>query len=192
VMMRRWLCSSVYSYIQMKDVKIHINEQQARIIEADIRLFILHMENPNSQTQASLEGLFATFLADITDIIATSTGEMRVPGRAYDIFTGFTDLLRKDFRKEHSVNYYADKLNISQRYLSMAVKEVSNQSVTFFINQMLMLEACWMLRSTTYNVQEITDHLHFSAATVFCKFFKRHAGISPLAYRDGLPSDMDE
>lgn len=188
VMMRKGLCSSVYSYTQMKEHKVHITDEQAKIIEADIRLLIMHIENPNSQTQTSLEGLFCTFLADIIDILANTTGVMKEPSRAYDIFTGFTNLLRKDFREEHSVNYYADKLNISQRYLSMAVREVSNQSVTYFINQMLMLEACWMLRSTTYNVQEITDQLHFSGATVFCKFFKRHSGMSPLAYRDSQPS----
>ena len=189
ILARRSFLTSFYHFNSLEAPLVHTSKEQALMLEADLRLLIYHIKHPNSQTYSTLECLYGVFLSDLLAILNDSNGLIKQPNRAQEIFQGFADLLKKDFKEEHSVNYYADKLNISQRYLAMAVREVNNQSVTYFINQMLIIEACWLLKSTTFNVQQITDKLHFSESTVFCKFFKRHTGMSPLAYRE---NEQDE
>lgn len=181
---RQSLLTSAYSYNMYNEYVLHANKKQANLLEADLRLIISHIDFPGPQTYTALQALCRVFLVDLLSMMDPAQESTKLSKRSYDIFSNFMTLLKRDYREEHSVNYYADKLNITHRYLGMAVKEVSNQSIMFFINEMLIIEACKLLKTTNYNVQEITDKLNFSDPTVFCKFFKRHTGMTPLSYRD--------
>lgn len=52
-----------------------------------------------------------------------------------------------------------------------------------YINQMLLMEASWLLQSTDLNITEIAEHLHFADQSSFGKFFHRMKGVSPKGFR---------
>lgn len=45
------------------------------------------------------------------------------------------------------------------------------------------MEARNLLLTTTLQVGEVAAQLGFGDAAVFCKFFRRHVGCTPLAFR---------
>lgn len=100
------------------------------------------------------------------------------------ILRNFKDLLARHFRTERTVQFYADRLFINPKYLSQVVKEESDQSPSEWVNEMVMLEAKVLLQNPQLNISEVAQELHFSDASHFGKFFKRHQGNSPKAYRD--------
>ena len=95
----------------------------------------------------------------------------------------FLDLVKKTYKKERSISFYADKLNMTPKYLSYLVKINSGQSANEWINQYVILEAKALLKSTNMTVQQISDELTFSSQSFFGKYFKRITGLSPKDYK---------
>lgn len=95
----------------------------------------------------------------------------------------FGNLVRDQFREERTVKKYADQLNISAKYLSEIVKEFSGKNASEFINDLVILEAKFLLSRAEMSIGEIADNLNFSDQSFFGKYFKRHTGMSPKAYR---------
>ena len=102
------------------------------------------------------------------------------------ILGSFKDLLAQHFRTERSVQFYADRLFINPKYLSQVVKAESGKSPSDWVNEMVMLEAKVLLQKPNLNIGEIAQELHFSDASFFGKFFKRHEGKSPKTFRASL------
>ena len=92
-------------------------------------------------------------------------------------------ILKENFKEQHSLDFYADKLCITPKYLTTISKSTTNVTAKEWINKYLILEAKALLKSTTLTIQEISDTLHFPSQDVFGKYFKRYCGISPKEYR---------
>ena len=73
----------------------------------------------------------------------------------------FGRLVHKYFRKERSVAFYADKLFISPKYLSLLVKEATGRSAANWIDEYVIMEAKNMLRFSGRNIQQVTYDLNF-------------------------------
>ena len=95
----------------------------------------------------------------------------------------FLELVKENFRSERQLQFYADKLCITPRYLSRVVKETTNSSAAEWIERYVVLEARALLKSTNMTIQQISDNLNFPSQTFFGKYFKRRMGISPKEYR---------
>lgn len=84
------------------------------------------------------------------------------------------------------VAHYADMLNVSPKYLTKVVKNSTGKTPGEIIDEMVTLEAQVMLADTKKNVAEVAEALQFPDASTFGKYFKKHAGFSPQAYRNNL------
>ena len=103
--------------------------------------------------------------------------------RKEELFIDFQNLLRDNCKKQHDVKFYADKLCITTQYLSAILKEQSGKSTSLWIQEAIMIEAKGMLKTPRINIQQVSEELSFPDQSTFGKFFKKHAGISPLAFR---------
>ena len=110
--------------------------------------------------------------------------ENESPRSNADILTKkFLTLVKEHFRKERQLQFYADTLCITPRYLSRVVKESTGSSAAEWIERCVVLEARALLKSTNMTIQQISDELNFPSQTFFGKYFKRHVGMSPKEYR---------
>lgn len=75
---------------------------------------------------------------------------------------------------------------VSPVYLSRVVRQVTGRTVVDYINQMLLMEASFLLRNSQLSITQIADRLHFADTPSFSKFFLRLKGQSPRAYREGF------
>lgn len=108
--------------------------------------------------------------------------------RKETIAIDFIHLVSGHFKKERELKFYADKLFISIKYLSICVKEVTGTAPQVLIANTLMDEAKLMLINTELNIAVIADHLNFSDQYAFGKFFKKHTGLSPRNFRQNITS----
>lgn len=113
---------------------------------------------------------------DENDEKAPSTRNKRV-------FESFIELVEKYHNKERSLGFYADKLCITPKYLSIIVKKVSGFSAPEIIDKYVILEAQHLLRHTDLSIKEIADQLNFPNNSFFYKYFKAHTGCTPNSYR---------
>jgi AraC-like DNA-binding protein len=105
------------------------------------------------------------------------------PTRRSNYVNDFIKLVHIYYSKERAVKFYADKLFISPKYLSLLVKEATGRSAANFIDEFVVLEAKNMLRFSGKNIQQIAYALNFSNQSSFGKYFKHLTGMSPTEYQ---------
>lgn len=105
--------------------------------------------------------------------------------RSRELFHKFVDLLNKNFAKEHEVQFYADKLCISAKYLTQISKRMIGRTCKQIIDERLIQEAIKLLDMNNSSIQDISNKLGFSDQSYFGRFFKRMKQISPQQYRFG-------
>jgi AraC-like DNA-binding protein len=128
---------------------------------------------------------FRSFILDVTHILKNKT-ESKVSSqstRKEELFYKFLNLLLENYKEQHEVAFYAEKLFITPQYLTHIIKELTGKTTNKWIDDTLILEARKLLKTTQTTVQQIADLLNFSDQSTFGKFFKKYHGISPAEYR---------
>lgn len=110
------------------------------------------------------------------------------PLRPVDIYNAFMDLIADNYTEIHDVYSYAEKLNVSTRYLAMITTQTTSKSPKQVIADYLMEKARQMLKNSRLSVKEIAMALGFSTNPVFCKFFKQQEGKTPSEFRNLVES----
>lgn len=95
----------------------------------------------------------------------------------------FFKLVEKNATKHREMSFYADKLCITPKYLSVVVRKSSGRSPVEWIDRTVMLYARTLLSSSDMTVQQISTELGFPNPSFFGQYFKRHEGITPKRYR---------
>jgi len=100
------------------------------------------------------------------------------------LFIQFRRMVEQEYRRLHTVQEYADKLNVSVRTLNKSVNECADQSPLTFINDRIMLEAKRLVRYTNMMFKEVAFDLGFEDPSYFVKLFKRSTGYLPSEFRE--------
>ena len=100
-----------------------------------------------------------------------------------DLFNRFLQLLAQQEQKRQQVSFYADKLNISPKYLSTVCKKVSGKNPMRWITEYVMQDCYALLKSTDLSIKEISNRLGFPNSSFFGQYFREQAGMTPLEYR---------
>lgn len=96
----------------------------------------------------------------------------------------FIRLVKNNAIIYHKANYYADRLNITQRYLNKIIYLYYNgRTPKQLIDAQLIAEIKEHLIDATYSVTQIAADLNFPDQSYLSRFFSRHTGMSPLEYR---------
>lgn len=95
----------------------------------------------------------------------------------------FMKLVHEHFHQERSVGFYAEKLFISPKYLSLIIKEVTGKSAATWIDECVILEAKNLLKFSGKNVQQVAYELNFNNQSSFGKYFKHLTGMSPTQFQ---------
>ena len=103
--------------------------------------------------------------------------------RNEEITGRFMHLVDTNCEQQHSLNWYADQLCLTTRYVANTVKQTLGITASACIEHVLVQRAKTLLISTTKSIQEIADQLGFQNQSHFGTFFKRHEGMSPAAFR---------
>lgn len=106
--------------------------------------------------------------------------------RKENLVRNFTQLVQDQFRSNRNVNAYAEMLNITPKYLTETVKEITGKTAGEIIDDFVLLEAKLLLDNPVLSIAEVADELHFSDQSFFGKYFKRHTGLAPKEYRHSL------
>ena len=82
-----------------------------------------------------------------------------------------------------TVNYIAQQLNLSPRYLSDLLKQETGKTAIELIHIHLMSEAKNLLMVADQNVSEIAFTLGFENLPYFSRLFKKEVGLSPNQFK---------
>jgi len=91
---------------------------------------------------------------------------------------------------EREVRYYAERLNVSPKYLSATVKRVTGHSVSSFINRATVPILKKKLNDERLSLTQIADQMNFNTLSYFSRYCQKHLGQSPSDYRRSLQPSL--
>ena len=103
--------------------------------------------------------------------------------RVRELFNRFMMLLERDYKISRDVNYYAAQMNISSKYLTNIVNQVTGHTPKTIIGQYVILQLKMHLKRTTQSIKEMAWEFHFADVSFFCRYFKKHTGLTPQQIR---------
>ena len=133
------------------------------------------------QTQKHLFLSLVYYVASVLKKHVTITQQKM--NRKETMVIDFLHLLSVHFKREREVKYYANMMNLSVRYLSLTLKEITGFSANKLIHQSVIIETKVLLNSTNKTIKEIAHELNFSDQYYFSNFFKAQTGQSPSNFR---------
>ena len=169
--------------VQLHEPKLSLPPDEARHMEQRMREIIGYLHSDHLYKKEILRMLYAAFLLDMQNAQQHSIAEHKTSRRVEEIFIGFIRLLPHHFAERHDIAFYASALHITPVYLSRVVHQVTGRTVIDYINQMLVMEASFLLRTSPMSITQIAERLHFADAPSFSKFFLRMKGVNPRRYR---------
>jgi AraC-like DNA-binding protein len=104
--------------------------------------------------------------------------------RKRTLYFEFIRLIANNYREERDIEFYAEQLCITSRYLSAVCKEISGFTAKECIDRHIMINARILLTSTDMTILQISDELNFANASFFTQYFKKRTGVTPKKYRN--------
>ena len=143
--------------------------------------------NDGSQGTEEIFSLITRLFYLLICRVVSPYSEENEPGqRQGEVMMRFLQLLKHYFREHREVGFYADKMNLTPKYMTTLVKKASGKSAIQWIEDYVILEAKAQLSSTVNTIQQIAFDLNFPSQSIFGRYFKRAVGISPSDYRASM------
>ncbi|MHB9055649.1 MAG: helix-turn-helix domain-containing protein [Paludibacteraceae bacterium] len=144
-------------------------------------------EENTPHTPDIIRSFIYILLNELEEITSSrSLAQSHALSRNEQLLLEFKTLLTKYLIEERQLAFYAEKLHITPKYLSVAVKEASGKTAVDWISDVLILESKVLLQDKQLSVAQIADRLRFSDPSYFGKFFKSKTGQSPVMYRNRI------
>lgn len=105
-------------------------------------------------------------------------------GRALQHLARYREQVERHYRRQPSVAELAEPLGITPTQLNRLCRRHLQCSAQAVLHQRVLLEAKRELGYTTLMVRQIADGLGFADPAYFTRFFQRHTGRSPSAWRE--------
>ena len=99
--------------------------------------------------------------------------------RVRELFNRFMMLMERDYKQSRDVNYYANLMNITSKYLTNIVRQVTGHTPKTIIDQYVILQLKMQLKRSGQSIKEMAWEYHFTDVSFFCRYIKKHTGLTP-------------
>lgn len=175
---------------------VRANENQFRDLDSSIKGFLCEISesqrdaSTNSCRQIHNEVIdlhSRLIVAQVLKIYFTNVS-MDVKGHTHRdiVFQRFMLDLYANFREHRNVQFYARRSDMSMKYFSTIIRQLSGLSPSEWIEHVVVGEAKSMLNEVHRNIKDIAASLNFPDAPTFTKYFRRVAGVTPKVYRQTI------
>lgn len=126
------------------------------------------------------------FVMEMWDLFAEEIEHQVKSNEKKSIFQRFLQLVQIHCMEEREVEFYADKLAITPKYLSEICKKTSGKNASHWIQNYTTTRLILLLRNQSLSFSEIADSMNFSSLSFFSRYVKKILGVSPSDYRSNL------
>jgi len=171
-----------------QDPVIKLTDEQASHLLADFHRLRDRMGDRHLLFYRELMGsLCLTMMYDIFEVHAQRDATDTHSDRTAYIVKQLMALLATGIsRTERDVSDYAERLNVSPKYLSATVKRVTGHSVTSYIDRHTVPILKEYLNDERLSLTQIAELMNFASLSYFSRYCTKHLGQSPSEYRQSL------
>ena len=171
-----------------RDPVVPLTDEQAEHLLEDMHRLRDRMGNRQLQFYDELMGsLCLTMMYDIFEAHAQRDAiDTHTDRTAYIVKQLMALLATGVSRTEREVGYYAERLNVSPKYLSATIKRVTGHSVTSYIDRHTVPILKELLNDERLSLTQIAERMNFASLSYFSRYCTKHLGQSPSVYRQSL------
>lgn len=165
---------------------LHLNEKDICILYKcmDLLSDLLQSEEKAYIKQIIASMIYMVFYGTLGKLSQTiKSGNSSQSERNAILFKQFMELLSSQKIKSRKTSFYASRLCVSQKHLSNACLKISGKTSFQWINESVAEDIKFQLKYSDVSIKELAFMLDFPNASFFCRFCKKHLGISPLRFR---------
>lgn len=164
---------------------IHIDEAEMDIVVNDFNFLSVKLNTQRlPHHKESIRCLLQSMAYELLDCLEDKLKAMPYNYTSSElIYQRFMDMAVAETPLHREVKYYAGRLCITPKYLSVVCKNISGQTASAIINNMTREHIRRMLRSTGKSIKEIASEAGFSNLSFFGKYVRRELGASPREFR---------
>ena len=165
---------------------MHLTDDDVKLLDEYFQLLCRRMRDPSPVLYSNIvRSLASTMMLEILSMMRRQEPENTVTTGVHRqrLANEFMRLVEQSDGRIRKVDDFANQLNITPKYLSTLLKETMNRRPSEMIHFYTLKAIEHRLRFTDMTMQEIANDLNFANASFFGKYFKEHAGMTPLDFR---------
>ena len=165
---------------------VHLTDDDVTLLDEYFQLLCRRMRDQSPTLYSDIvRSLVSTMMLEILSMMRRQEPENTVTTGVHRqrLANEFMRLVEQSDGRIRKVDDFANQLNITPKYLSTLLKETMNRRPSEMIHFYTLKAIEHRLRYTDMTMQEIANDLNFANASFFGKYFKEHAGMTPLDFR---------
>ncbi|MCR5574280.1 MAG: helix-turn-helix domain-containing protein [Bacteroidaceae bacterium] len=176
----------------VKGLTFYYDNPLMPMTEADMQRCLMDLQDILMRLQEGLHLYHAetlqrsidNFTFDLFDIYTRCNSKQAAKDRQAAIITQrFVNLLKEHVKVHRQVEFYAEKLCITPKYLSRVCQETTGQNASHWIIQFTLSRIIEELADGSKSLTEISDAYNFKALSHFTRYIKQHTGMTPSEYQ---------
>jgi len=173
------------SLVGIETLCLHLSEDEQKVASYYFNL-MRQIDGSASPSNEDLMHLVMSLLYRIHQMQESRTGKVkkeRLP-RVKQIKSEFINMVVTQDVPQLTIAEYADALGVSENYLSIIIKQETNQTVKKWIEQKTeTLIKLLLTEPKNHTLGEIAEIVGYSSPPQVVRFFKRRTGMTPYEYR---------
>ena len=161
---------------------ISLDENEQHKFATLHHIFLDELETTDTIQAEMLRMLMARFIIKTTRLLKSESHQTSIKKVKNDTLRHFNLMVETHFKEEHSVAFYAEKLNKSPKTLSNSFAKY-NRSPLQIIHERIVLEAKRQLLYTEKSSKEIAYDIGFDDASHLSRLFKKQTNLSPSEFK---------
>ena len=167
---------------------LHLTNEEVTMTENYFNLMYLIATKPTYGPNDFMH-LIISMLYWIRELNATqnTVTESRALSHAKQIALEFINMMVMDDVAMININDFAQKIGVSENYLSIVVKRVTGITVKKWIERKTEAVIRMLLaEDKSYSLTEIAELVGYSSSPQVVRFFKRRTGMTPFEFRKAI------
>lgn len=168
---------------------LHLSDKEEKMLEAIFK-------NIEQEYQTSIDRFSQDVMVSHLDLLLNYCNRfynrqfLTRKKAGHDLLSKMEELLDDYFKNDNllesglpTVQYFAEKMNVSSNYLSDMLRALTGQSTQQHIHSKLIEKAKETLITTNLSISEIAYQLGFEHPQSFSKLFKSKTNLTPIEFR---------
>jgi AraC family transcriptional regulator, transcriptional activator of pobA len=163
---------------------VHLTEADAEKCLYNFQLLREKYEDKAHRFREELVNLqLQMFIMEMWNIFSKEIDKRSVTNQKGSLFERFLQLVQEHCMEHREVDFYAEKLNITPKYLTEVCKKSSAKTASEWIHNYTTQRLILLLENKQLSLTEIADTLHFSSQSFFSRYVRKVLGATPSEYR---------
>jgi len=167
---------------------LHLKEKndKAKVVLNFQLLYNRYLESGHRFYNEALQLQMQLFIFEMWHIFSNEYERRKRTVESGTLYEQFMHLVHEHCMEEREVQFYANHLHITAKYLNYVCKQNTDVTASEWIQRYAKERIILLLKNKNLNIAEITDKMQFSSRSFFTRYVKKLIGVTPSEFRNRL------